>query len=99
VKAVFEKLSWEVSGLGPLTINSVKHAILFTRSSHFLAVKPKKNWLDIEFILSRPLEGFPIHRTVKASKSKWAHFMRLESENEVDKQLMDWLQEAYAISD
>jgi len=98
VKATFEKLYRKVSTFGPFTLNSVRHAILFTAVSHFLAVKPKRKWLDIEFVLPYPMEGFPIHKTVQAGKNKWAHFMRLESEEEVDGMLIGWLQEAYAVS-
>jgi hypothetical protein len=98
VKATFEKLSHEVSNFGPMTVNSVKHAILFTRGSHFLAVKPKRNWLDIEFVLPYPVEEFPIYKTVQASKYKWAHFIRLEAKSEVDELLHRWLKEAYELS-
>jgi hypothetical protein len=78
-------------------INSVKNAILFTAKSHFLAVKPKKSLLDIEFVLDEPVEGFPIHKTVRASKHKWAHFVRLEKPEEVDMQLAGWIQRAYKV--
>ena len=98
VKATFEKLMSEVSAFGPHTVNPVKHAILVTATSHFLAVKPRRKWLDIEFVLPYPVEGFPIHKTIQASKHKWAHFLRLESEEEVDEALVSWLREAYRIS-
>lgn len=78
-------------------INSVKNAILFSAKSHFLAVKPKKKILDIEFVLDEPVEGFPVHKTVQASKYKWAHFVRLESAEEVDDQLKNWIERAYNI--
>lgn len=94
----FEKLKDEVLRFEKVRINSVKNAILFTAKSHFLAVKPKKGWLDIEFVLDEKIEGFPIHKTVQATKNKWAHFMRLQSVEEVDKQLIKWLMRAYEIS-
>jgi len=96
--ATFEILHGKVAAIGPFTLNSVRHAILFTASSHFLAVKPKRKWLDIEFVLSRPVEGFPVHKTVQAGKYKWAHFIRLESEDEINETLVGWLREAYEIS-
>ena len=74
VLAVFEKLVQEVSGFGAFRINSVKHAILLTAASHFLAVKPKKKWVDIEFVLPYREESFPIHRVEQAQKQNWAHF-------------------------
>ena len=98
VIVAFEKLVQVVNDLGPHEVSSVKHAILFTASTHFLAVKPKRKWLDIEFVLPFPVEGFPIYKTVRASKQKWAHFVRLESEDEVDERLAEWLREAYTVS-
>jgi hypothetical protein len=98
VKITFEKILTYLEGFDGIKINSVKNAILFTASSHFLAVKPKKAWLDIEFVLNEKLEGFPIHKTVQATKKKWAHFMRLQSPDEVDEQLMDWIRCAFEVS-
>lgn len=95
VLKVYEKLLEAVSTFGEQRINSVKHAILITAGSHFLAIKPKKKWLDIEFVLPYEMDAFPIHKTVQASKTKWAHFMRLESVEEIDRQLINWLHEAY----
>ena len=66
----FEKILSEVSAYDGVRINSVKNAILFTAKSNFLAVKPKKAWLDIEFVLGEKTEGFPIYKTMQASKSK-----------------------------
>ena len=93
----FEKIKNIVLSFDDVRINSVKGAILFRAKSTFLAVKPKKNFLDIEFVLDQKVEGFPIHKTVKASKFKWAHFMRLESPNEVDEQLIMWIKQSYFI--
>jgi KaiC/GvpD/RAD55 family RecA-like ATPase len=93
----FEKIRNEVMKLEGVSINSVKNAILFQVKSNFIAVKPKKAILDIEFILNEPVEVFPIHKTVQASKSKWAHFIKLESPDEVDEQLLSWLLQAYKI--
>ena len=98
VKIVFEKILEEVLNYGDLSISSVKHTILFTKKSHFLVVKPKKKWLDIEFILPVKIEEFPIHKSVQVSKTKWAHFIRLESAAEVDEDLKEWIINAYELS-
>ncbi|MEZ5084634.1 MAG: DUF5655 domain-containing protein [Bacteroidales bacterium] len=97
VMNTFEKLQNEVLKFKAVRVNSVKNAILFTAKSHFLAVKPKKSWLDIEFVLDENLDGFPIHKTVQATKTKWAHFMRIQSVEEIDEQLITWLKRAYEI--
>jgi hypothetical protein len=98
VRAVFAKLLESISDYGVFSVNPVKHAILLTAASHFLAIKPKKHWIDIEFVLPYEENTFPIHRVVQAQKQKWAHFIRLESPEEVDKTLLGWLREAYELS-
>ena len=97
VKDTFEKIKDIAMSLGNVKINSVKNAILFQAKSQFLAVKPKKNILDTEFVLDEPVEGFPIHKTVQANKTKWAHFVRLESPEEVDEQLISWIKRAHRV--
>lgn len=93
----FERLQLEAMKFKGVRINSVKSAILFRAKSTFLAVKPKKTHLDIEFVMEKKIEDFPIHNTMQASKFKWAHFMRIESPEEVDEQLLSWIGKAYLV--
>jgi len=93
----FEKIKNEVSLFEGVRINSVKNVILFRSKSTFLAIKPKKAFLDIEFVMDEKVEGFPIYKTVQASKYKWAHFMRLETKEEVDEQFLSWIRKAYEV--
>lgn len=94
----FELIRKKMMKLEGVKIISVKNAILFQAKSNFLAVKPKKSRLDVEFLLPEKVEEFPVHKVVQATKTKFAHFVRLESPDEVDSQLMSWLDEAYLIS-
>ena len=61
----YKMLQDKVTKFEDIRINPVKNAILFTAKSHFLAVKLKKAWLDIEFVLEEKIEGFPIHKSVR----------------------------------
>lgn len=93
----FERLKSEAMKFEGVRINSVKSAILFRAKSTFLAVKPKASFLDIEFVLDEKTDEFPIHKTLQASKSKWAHFVRIESPDEVDEHLLSWFKKAYEV--
>jgi len=93
----FESIKKEVLTFKDVRLNSVKGAILFRAKSTFFAIKPKKMHLDIEFVLDEKIDEFPIHKTVQASKLKWAHFMRLGSPEEVDEQLITWIRKAFEV--
>ena len=95
VKEIYDRMMARVSKFGNVIVSPARHAILVTSASTFLAVKPKKEWLDIEFILGRIVTDFPINKTVRTNKTRVAHFVRLESPKDVDKQLIGWLKEAY----
>lgn len=99
VKDIFIILKNEMLSYEGVRINTVKKAILFRTNYNFLAVKPKKEFVDIELILDEEIDEFPIHKTVQTTKTKWAHFIRLGSEEEVDRQLTDWIKRAYNVSE
>jgi hypothetical protein len=95
VKKVFDKILSETKKFGPVNVSTVKNAIMLKSSGTFLAVKPKKEWLDMEFLLDEEINEFPVHKTFRISKNRVAHFMRLEKPAEVDKQLVNWIKRAY----
>lgn len=91
----YNKLMSVVNSFGPLQISPTKHAIIVASRSTFLALKPKKNILDIEFLLSREVNEFPVHKTFRVSKKRVAHFVRVDKSDQIDKQLVSWLKEAF----
>jgi len=95
IKALYEKLLLTVSRFGDIRISSTKNAILFASKSTFMAVKTKRTCIDVEFLLDHPEVGFPIHKTVTVSKSRFAHFIRIENEPDIDPTLKAYLHEAF----
>ena len=96
VYKIYDKLIGFVNKFGEVNINPTKHTIIISSNSTFLAVKPKKSALDIEFLLERAVEGYPINKIVRVSKKRFAHFVRLEIISEVNKKLISLLKESYS---
>jgi len=92
---IFQEISRELQKNCQFDIHAVKNAILFWREVNFIAFKPRKRWLDIEFVLQREVNEFPVNKVVQASKTQFAHFVRLQYESEIDDQLLAWLYESY----
>jgi len=95
VKSAFRHLMEVVSGFGPLQISPTKHAVIIASRSTFLALKLKKNILDLEFLLSREAYEFPVYKTFRVSKKRVAHFVRIDKPDQIDQQLIAWLKEAF----
>ncbi|MDO9511619.1 MAG: DUF5655 domain-containing protein [Bacteroidales bacterium] len=90
-------LSWAMTHKD-VRIDVVKNAILVRRHSTFFALKPTKTFVNLEFVLSENKDEFPVYKTVKVSAKKYAHFIKIENPEEVDHQLLQWLEKAWEIS-
>jgi hypothetical protein len=97
-RKTYDKLWSEVKRFGSVKVSVTKSSIMFVSKSTFIAVKPKQNWLDIEFLLDHEVNEFPIHKTVRTNKSRVAHFVRLESPKDVSVKLISWLQASYSLT-
>lgn len=98
VRTTYDKLWLEVKKFGGVKVSATKSSIMFVSKSTFVAVKPKQNWLDIEFLLENEVKAFPIHKTFRANKSRVAHFVRLESPKDVSAKLVAWLKSSYELT-
>lgn len=95
MRLLYDQLMQLLGSTEAYRISVVKNAILVSANSTFLAIKPKKNWLDIEFVLAEEVNDFPIHKTIKAAHNRWAHFMRIQHPDELDRQLAGWVKRAF----
>jgi Domain of unknown function (DUF5655) len=84
IKKIFDNVLSAIEEQGEVQISYVKHAIIISAKSSFLAFKPKKHLMDIEIVLSEEVNEFPVYKTVRASKNKFAHFIKVEEPEEVD---------------
>ena len=97
-RATYETLVKKLKSIIDFEIHPVINAIMFTTDVTFLAVKPKKEWIDLEFLLDYEVNEFPIHKVVKVTKTRFAHFVRIQEPKNVDDQLIEWIKEAYILN-
>jgi hypothetical protein len=97
VRATYDALESRLKAIFDFQISPVINAIMFASESTFLAIKPKKSWIDLEFVLDREANEFPIHKTAKVSHTRYAHFIRIQEPKDVDDQLIDWIKNAFQL--
>ena len=84
IKKIFDLVVSTIDEYGKVQVSFLNHAIIFSAKSSFLALKPKKQYMDVEIVLNEEINEFPIYKTVRASKNKFAHFVKIEEPEEVD---------------
>ena len=80
---------------GEQRIYASHHSIMFSRTSCYFFVRPKKKFLEVVVFLGRALKAPQVKRADDASKSKVANFIRITHRDEVEPPITDWLEEAY----
>lgn len=95
IRRMYEALLTEVQAFGPVRVSSTKNALLLASKTTFMAIKTKRSTMDVEFLLDRAETDFPIYKTVTVSKNRYAHFIRLDSEEQLNGSLLTYLREAF----
>ncbi len=104
---LYEKLKRELEKAYPdMGLKVTKTQISF-RSRYVFAMaslpyRRRKGWpkeyLLVSFGLQYKKESPRIAQSVEAYPNRWTHHVLVESEEDIDKELMDWIAEAYRFS-
>jgi hypothetical protein len=79
-------------------IDAVSVCVMFKRSRSFAEIRAKRDCLVLIFLLSRVVEHPRIAKTLRLSAHRTAHFVDIRRAADVDREVRDWLAEAYACS-
>ena len=99
LRDAWERLRETAAEFGEQRIYASHHSIMFSRTSCYFFVRPKKNYLELVVFLRRSVKAPQIRRVEASSKTKRAHFIRVTHRDEVEAPITDWLKEAYDLGD
>ena len=94
----WERLRETAAAFGEQRIYASHNSIMFSRTSCYFFVRPKKSFLEVCVFLRRALKAPQVRRVDRASKTKVVHIIQIRHRDEVEAPVTDWLQEAYALS-
>ena len=81
--------------IGECKVVSLPSCIHLFSNYDFLAVFPKKEGLEIRFLLDRKLNSPEVKHSVKVSSKVFKNVFYFNSEKEIDNEFIDWLRESY----
>ena|SRR5258705_6302350 len=97
VSATYEKLIGELQKFGSLKIEPRKTSIHIGNRFGFAGVYTRKDYINLEVHLNYKLTGKRISKVEQASPNRYHHTIKLASVKDVDKELLDWLKQAYEL--
>jgi hypothetical protein len=95
LRELFDELIRRLKKLGPVGVDPVKTAINLTALHHFGAVTVRGNFLRLEFLSGKRIADARIVHIERLGPEKFGHSVVLESVNDLDDVVMDWLAAAY----
>ena len=96
---LFNYLVERVNNIGKVKIISIPCCIHLFGKYDFLAALPKKDGLEIRFVLNRVLSGPRLKQSVPMSTNVFKNCFEITSEKEVDNAFIGWLEESYHLKD
>ncbi|HZS47658.1 MAG TPA: DUF5655 domain-containing protein [Blastocatellia bacterium] len=98
VRTMYDRLLATLRKFGPVTESPKKTCIHLDNISGFAGVYVRKNYINLVLRTDYKIESPRIAKTEQISKNRFHHTLKLTSESEIDKELSQWLKDAYLLS-
>ena len=96
LKTLYAKIAASVKNLGDYREETVLPGVIFFKTkSTFLAVKVKKDHLEIEFFSDHHEDDPSIAKWLQTSKNRFVHVVKIDSEEDITTQLTEWIKRSY----
>ena len=99
LREAWERLRETAAEFGEQRIYASHSSIMFSRTSCYFFVRPKKQYLELCVFLGRAVNAPQVRRVDRSSKTKLAHIIHIRHRDEVEPPVTDWLREAYELPD
>lgn len=98
VRALYDLLIEKLRSFGTIDIRASQYNINIRNLSTFLNIMPERDHLTIVFLRREMLDEFPVYQSYRQSSVRWANYVKIESPEEINHQLLAWLKDAYDIT-
>lgn len=98
VKATYVKILAATRTIGPFHEEPKKTSIHLARTTAFAGIATRKTALILTLKSDSDIANARITKHERASAHRWHLEIRLESPDEVDRQLISWIKAAYALA-
>ena len=91
----YARIRQEAVAFGEQRIYASGSCIMFSRTSCYFFVRPKRQWLELSVFLPRAVKSPLVKRVEPKSKVKHANIVRITHRDQVEAPLTEWMKEAY----
>ena len=94
---IYNKLLNELRKFGNIKENPNNSSIHLENKYGFAGVYTRKKYILLHIHLSREIDSKRIEKIEQISKNRFKHIVKIQSEKDIDQELLNWLKEAYEL--
>ena len=98
VREIYDRLLRAVKSFGPITEDPKKTSIHIVNRTALIGVATRKEYLILTVKSDCALTSPRVHKSEQVSAKRFHHDIKLTSPDDVNSELIGWLQNAYALS-
>jgi hypothetical protein len=99
VAKIYARLLSQAESFGPVTEDPKKTSIHLVRSTAFAGIAVQQRAIVLTLRLTHDVRSARVRRHEQASRNRWHLELKLESPADVDRDVMNWLREAYDLAE
>ena len=99
VRKTYDQLVQVLRGFGRIVEEPKKTSIHLVNVTALAGVATRKEYLILTIKSDQKIESPRIHKTEQVSARRFHHEIKLASPNDVDDELINWLKDAYTLSE
>ncbi len=92
---IYDKLLSELKKFGNVKENPNNSSIHLENKFGFAGVYTRQKYILLHIHLSKSIDSGRIEKIEQISKNRFKHVVKLNSISDLDKELLDWLKQAY----
>lgn len=98
VEAIYDQLLLALRQLGPVAEQPKKTSIHLVHRTGFAGVHTRQNFINLEFKSAAPIEHPRIRKSQQVALNRYHLLVQLQTTQDVDAELLNWLEQAYELS-
>jgi hypothetical protein len=95
VRAIYDRILAASRDLGPVAEEPKATSIHLVAGSAFAGVHPKKDRLRLNLVTTGKIDSPRVRKTERVSANRWHNEVDIASPEEIDPEVLGWLNEAY----
>jgi hypothetical protein len=98
VNDLYGRLITEVNKFGKITLEEKKTSFHIKSGAAFAGVHPRMKYFILNIVSAAPIKSDRIMEQEQVSAHRFHNRVKIEKQEDIDKELLGWLKEAYSLT-